>query len=104
MHALYYRGDYFRREFSKLGEVRSLIPAKTKVMALTATATVKSRNKIAKILGMCNPVIVSESPEKSNLIYQVKERTTVDSVYASSGETQKRENQDATNDSILQTV
>ena len=58
-----------------------MIPAKAKVMALTATATVTSRNKITKILGMCNPVLVSESPEKSNLVYQVKERTTVESVF-----------------------
>ena len=56
----HYRGDYFRREFSKLGEVRSLIPPNTNVTALTATATVKSRDKIVSILGMCNPVVISE--------------------------------------------
>ena len=77
----YYRGDYFRREFSKLGEVRSLIPPKVSVMALTATATIKSRNKIITILGMCKPVVISESPDKSNLIYRVQERTTVDQIF-----------------------
>lgn len=85
------RGDCFRREFSKLGEVRSLIPANTKVMALTATATVKSRNNIIKIMGMCDPVIVSESPEKSNLIYRVQERTTINSVFMPLVETLRKE-------------
>lgn len=77
----YYRGDYFRREFSKLGEVCSLIPTKINVMALTATATIKSRKKIIAILGMCKPIVISESPDKSNLIYRVQERTTVDQVF-----------------------
>ena len=35
-----YRGSEFRKEFSHLGEVRSLLPDHTHVMALTATATV----------------------------------------------------------------
>ena len=30
---------------------------------------------------MCNPVVISESPEKPNLIYRVQERTTVDEVF-----------------------
>lgn len=88
---MYNRGDYFRREFSKLGEVRSLIPAKINVMALTATATIKSRNKIIAILGMCKPVVISESPDKSNLIYRVKERTAVDQVFTPVVEKLKKE-------------
>ena len=51
-------------------------------MALTATATVKSRDKIVKILGMCNPVVISQSPDKSNLIYRVQARTSVEKVFA----------------------
>ena len=58
-----------------------MIPANIKVMALTATATVKSRNKIISILGMCDPVVISESPDKSNLIYRVQDRTAVDMVF-----------------------
>ena len=76
-----YRGDFFRREFSKLGEVRSLIPSSINMMALTATATVKSRDKIMAILGMSMPVIISESPDKPNLIYRVQGKTTIDDVF-----------------------
>ena len=43
---LYFRGDCFRREFSRLGELRSVIPENVNVMALTATATVSTRREI----------------------------------------------------------
>ena len=74
------RGDYFRKEFSKLGEIRSLIPSTTNVMALTATATV---DKIIAILGMSKPIIVSESPDKPNLLFQVREKTSISDVFTS---------------------
>lgn len=66
-----YRGESFRKEFSNLGEVRSLIPQKARVMALTATATVKTRRAICKTLGMSNPVVVADSPNKPNIKYIV---------------------------------
>lgn len=50
-------------------------------MALTATATTETRNKIVTILGMCKPVVISESPDKSNLIYRVQERSTIDQIF-----------------------
>lgn len=65
------RGIEFRTEFSNLGQVRSLIPEKVCCMALTATATNQSRREIRRILGMYNPVIVSESPNKPNMKYIV---------------------------------
>ena len=43
------RGDFFRREFSKLGEVRNLIPYHVKMMTLTATATAATRRRISLI-------------------------------------------------------
>ena len=65
------RGDNFRQEFSRLGEVRSLIPKGVKVMALTATATQATRKSICKSLGLVKPVIVSASPDKPNIKYSV---------------------------------
>ena len=35
-------GDEFRRAFSKIGDLRSILPASINVMALTATATVET--------------------------------------------------------------
>ena len=46
------RGDTFREVLLRVGEIRSLLPIGTPVMALTATATVSSRLKIANLLGM----------------------------------------------------
>ena len=40
-------------------------------MGLTATATIKSKNEICRALEMKNPVIVSQSPNKSNITYSV---------------------------------
>ena len=71
------RGDFFRREFSKLGEVRSLIPYHVKMMALTATATAAPRRRISLILGMREPYVISASPVKANVCYWVKERVSV---------------------------
>ena len=65
------RGDEFRREFSHLGEVRSLIPGLVNVMALTATATKTLRLDVCKLLGVRDPDVVTVSPDKSNLILSV---------------------------------
>ena len=72
-----YRSDSFRREFSRLGEVRSIIPECVNVMALTATATVSTRKEIIKSLDMQNPVVVSVSPMKENIYYCVSKKMKV---------------------------
>ena len=41
-------------------------------MALTATATKTSRKEICRILHMNKPIVVSVSPNKSNIEYIVK--------------------------------
>ena len=76
------RGDAFRREFSKLGEVRSLIPSHVNVMALTATASLTTQQKIFKVLGMKDPVIVSEFPNRPNITYWISEKKSVEEVFS----------------------
>ena len=56
------RGEEFRKEYSRLGEVWSILPRNVHVMALTAMAT-----KTFDILGMENPILVSASPGKDNI-------------------------------------
>ena len=87
----YCRGQYFRREFSNLGQVRSLIPPTVNIMALTATATTQTQNKIVAILGMLSPEVVSISPEKSNITYWVRQKSSVEEVFTSLAEKLKRE-------------
>ena len=69
--SFYYRGESFRKEFANLGEVRSLIPKEVRIMALTATATVKTHCTICKTLGMSEPVVMADSPNKANIKYSV---------------------------------
>ena len=71
------RGDCFRREFSRLGELCSVIPENVNVMALTATATVSTRREILRVLDMQNPVIVSIPPIKDNIFFCANPRGSV---------------------------
>ena len=66
-----YRGDDFRTDYGRLGELRAIIPPIVHVMALTATATKSSREKIMRSLRMINPVVVNLSPHKKNVVYTV---------------------------------
>ena len=85
------RGDTFRREFSNIGNVRSLLPPSTHVMALTATATFTSRKSIYRTLGMSKTVIVSQSPNKPNIFYSVQTKSApLEEVFAPLVEELKR--------------
>ena len=68
---LTFRGETFRTAFSQVGEVCSLIPETVCVMALTATATVETRKAVCRKLGMVNPMIVCEVPNRPNIRYSV---------------------------------
>lgn len=52
------RGTEFRKEFSYIGEVRSVVEESVNVMALTATATSATRKVIINSLMMQNPYII----------------------------------------------
>ena len=75
------RGEEFRKEYSRLGEIRSILPQTVNVMALTATATKTLRKDIAELLGMKNPVVVSVSPDKRNIKYMVATHVTVEKTF-----------------------
>lgn len=57
-----YRGASFRSEFSRIGEVRSLIPRGVNLMALTATATKSICRRIIQSLCLENCCIVCKNP------------------------------------------
>ena len=77
-----FRGECFRREFGKLSEIRSLIPKHVHLLALlTATATVSTRGKIIRILGMKDPAVTATSPDKANLSFCVTERGTIEDTF-----------------------
>ena len=77
---IFCRGEQFRKEYSRLSEVRSILPRNVNVMALTATATKSLRNEVSALLSMENPVVVSDSvcPDKKNIKYLVARHVTME--------------------------
>ena len=67
---LIYRAD-FRQQFSKIGEIRSLISDK-RVIALTATASITSTEQIVTSLCMKDVVYVRHNPDRPNITLECK--------------------------------
>ena len=61
------RGNNFRSEFSNISEVWSLVPKYTNIMVLTATANLKMRATVIKILEMKGCYVLSHNPNKHNI-------------------------------------
>ena len=66
------RGEQFRKAYSRIGEIRSILPPSVPVMALTATATRHTRNDVIKKLCMKRCELVCKSPHKANISLLVK--------------------------------
>ena len=62
----------FRRWFFKLSELRSLVRNNIPFMAVTATATRKTKDTIISVLQLGTFVEVSQSPNKSNIAFGVQ--------------------------------
>ncbi len=68
--------DSFRKDYSHLAELRSILKKNTPFIALTATATENVRNLIIKDLAMKDCVQLVTVPNKPNIRFSV---TAVDS-------------------------
>ena len=55
---------------SHIGEIRSLLPSKVPVLALTATITKTSRVEVVRTLGLINELRIIRSPSKTNIRYR----------------------------------
>lgn len=62
---------HFRADFGDIGDIRSLLPKKTNVMALTATASIKTRKIVVESLEMRSCHIIAKNPNKLNIRYVV---------------------------------
>ena len=76
------QGVSFRKEFSRIAEVRSLIPHHVRVMALTATATISTRRKIILSLDMQGCHVISRNPHKMNIKYIVRQKVTIEEAFS----------------------
>ena len=72
------QAEAFRSHYSKLSELRSLTYNQVPVVALTATATVESKDYIIQSLGMFQPEIFRTTPERNNIRYSVVNISTRD--------------------------
>ena len=74
------RGESFRKEYRRLGELRSLVPPECKFIALTATASRSIMQKIMRSLMMWNPITIYVPPQKKNIIYSIKAKESIESM------------------------
>lgn len=58
--------------------MRSLLPPSVHMLALTATATRNTRDRITETLGMHHPKVISVCPCKSNIFYSVAQFTSLE--------------------------
>lgn len=66
----------FRKWYSCIHEIRSILPSNTPVMALTATAVRRTKDIIVKSLAMKHPITITASPSKRNVSYLVQVMNT----------------------------
>ena len=71
-HCIKTWGDKFRTSFSKIGELRSLIPTSVNILTLTATATLETYHIICERLSMSDPCLIALPPSCDNIRFQVK--------------------------------
>ena len=75
---LLHRSHDFRPSYKRIHEVRALIPKGTPLLACTATVTHGIRKEIIQSLEMADCEVVSTSPDRTNIFYEVCARTDLD--------------------------
>ena len=69
-----YRSEDLRPAFDHLHELRAFVPAGSPMLATTATVTKWMRDEVIVKLDMIGCCVVSESPNKPNICYEVHDR------------------------------
>ena len=64
----------FRIAYGKLRDIRSYVPL-APFLALTATASSKTRHRFQRILGMKSPHVILRTPDRSNIMIKVQHVT-----------------------------
>ena len=72
VHCVKSWGDQFRKSFSRIGDLRSLIPKHVNILALTATATYETISVVIDKLSMQEVKIVALSACRNNICYKLK--------------------------------
>lgn len=74
-----YRSKEFRPTYSRLHEIRALIPREVPFVACSATVTPSIRQECIEKLDMCGCELVSFSPDRPNIFYKVIRQSDIES-------------------------
>lgn len=67
------KGDkIFRVWFSRINELRSIVPAGVPLLALTAIATKRTRERVMHALEMKDATVIKDNPNRPNITYSVQ--------------------------------
>ena len=86
------RSNNFRPSFSALKDLRAFMPSCILMLATTATVTVRDyiivtmRDYIIDMLDMAGCLIVSKSPNKPNICYEVVRNKTIEELWSGCGQ------------------
>ena len=78
VHCVKSWGDQFRKSFSRIGDLRSLIPKGVKILALTATATHETVSVVIDKLSMQEVKTVALSISRDNICYKLNSRSKIE--------------------------
>ena len=80
VHCCSHWGQDFRKDYLNLSELRRRFP-KVPLLGLTATATVKVKDDIAKILGITNSVLYFQSSfNRPNLQFEIRDKKALKNI------------------------
>ena len=71
------RGESFRLDYLRLGELRSIIPSNVNVLALTATASSLVFEAASSVLHMRSPAVIAAPPDRPNIFLSVINRKEI---------------------------
>eukprot|EP00731_Ephydatia_muelleri_P036249 Em0223g4a len=71
------KGKDFRPSFGALKNLRAFVPSGAPMLATTATVTTAMRNDIIEKLDMAGCCVLTESPNKPNITYEVVRKNTM---------------------------
>ena len=77
MYFIFSSSGSFRPEYSRLGEIRALLPPGAPVLAATATATKAITDDVCRKLEMAVCKVVFVSPDRENIYFEVFTRTDI---------------------------
>ena len=73
------REQPFRESYGRIGHLR--VFTKAPFLCMTATASLKVRSKIMKLLNMRNAKLIRQSPDKKNISYHVEKAKELDEMF-----------------------